>query len=116
MFTPHLTQRVQALCASIAEEKDPAKFLLLVRELNDVFENGGAEFEHAQSTTAWRTTNVRDINCWICNEVVSINGCKFDEHGRPVHEQCCVTRLAPQNVTRREPSSRPSRTPSSTEN
>jgi hypothetical protein len=39
MKTSHSNQRLLALCALIAEEKDPDKFLLLVHELNDAFEN-----------------------------------------------------------------------------
>jgi hypothetical protein len=46
----------------IAEEKDPGKFLLLVRELNDAFENVGVKFEHARPTTARRTANVSNIS------------------------------------------------------
>ena len=45
MITPHMTE----LCALIADEKDSVKFLLLVRELNDAFENEGVKVEHALS-------------------------------------------------------------------
>ena len=62
MTTSHSNDRVMALCALIAEEKDPGKFLLLVRELNDAFENVGVKFEHAQSTTARRTAKVSSIS------------------------------------------------------
>jgi hypothetical protein len=62
MITPHMTERMLALCALIAEEKDPSKFLRLVLELNDAFENGGAGVEHARSATARPTTKVRNIS------------------------------------------------------
>jgi len=62
MTTPHMTERTLTLCALIAEEKDPVKFLLLVRELNDVFENEGVKVEDARSTTARRTAEVRNIS------------------------------------------------------
>jgi hypothetical protein len=32
--------------------------------------------------------------CWICSKPVLLENCKIDEHGRPVHENCYVTRLA----------------------
>lgn len=32
--------------------------------------------------------------CWICGNQVSLEQCKIDEHGRAVHEKCCVVRLA----------------------
>ena len=63
MTTPHLNERVLALCALIAKEKDPGKFLLLVSKLTDVFENAGVKFEHAKSTTtARRTAKVHNIS------------------------------------------------------
>ena len=71
MTTPHLNERVLALCALIAEEKDPGKFLLLVRELDDAFEKMGVKFEHAQSTTAHRKANVSYIYCPIIVQFVA---------------------------------------------
>ena len=62
MITPHSNERLLALCALIAQEKDHGKFLLLVRELNDALENRGVEFEHAQSTTARSTAKVSNIS------------------------------------------------------
>ena len=62
MTTSHSNERVLALCALIAEEKDPGKFLLLVRELNDAFENVGVKFERARPTAARRTANVGNIS------------------------------------------------------
>jgi hypothetical protein len=44
--------------------------------------------------------------CWICGKVISLEECKIDEHGMPVHEQCHVVKLAlnkvqaPQGVIR----------------
>ena len=62
MASPHMTERMLTLCALIAEEKDPVKFLFLVRELNDVFENEGVKVEHARPTSARRTATVRNIS------------------------------------------------------
>ena len=62
MTAPHLNERVLALCALIAEEKDPGKFLLLVRELDDAFEKMGVEFETARTPTAHRTAYVSYIS------------------------------------------------------
>jgi len=59
MITPHSNERVLALCALIVEEKDPRKFLHLVRELNDAFENAERKVEHPLSTTARRTVEGR---------------------------------------------------------
>ena len=39
MITPDSNERLFALCALIAEEKDQSKFLLLVQELNGLLEN-----------------------------------------------------------------------------
>jgi hypothetical protein len=57
-----MTERMLTLCALIAEEKDPVKFLLHVRELNDAFENEGRKVEYARSNTARPTTKVRNIS------------------------------------------------------
>ena len=61
MSTPHMTERMLTVCALIAEEKDPVKFLVLVRELNDMFSES-VKVEHARSTTALRTARVRNIS------------------------------------------------------
>jgi hypothetical protein len=28
--------------------------------------------------------------CWICGNAVSLEECKIDEHGMPVHEECYI--------------------------
>jgi len=33
-------------------------------------------------------------NCWICGKPVQLEGCKIDEHGQPVHEDCSTAKLA----------------------
>jgi len=35
--------------------------------------------------------------CWICGNRVSLERCKIDEHGRAVHEDCYVAKIALQN-------------------
>ena len=62
MMTPHMKEHMLALCALIVEEKDHDKFLRLVVELNDAFENGSAGVEHAPSTTTRTTTKVGIIS------------------------------------------------------
>jgi len=62
MKTSHSKERLLALCALIAEEKDPGKFLLLVQELNSAFENQERKVENAPSATAHRTGSVRAIS------------------------------------------------------
>jgi hypothetical protein len=32
--------------------------------------------------------------CWICGKRVSLEDCKIDELGKPVHEECYVAKLA----------------------
>jgi len=32
--------------------------------------------------------------CWICGKNVSLEVCKTDEHGKAVHEECYVARVA----------------------
>jgi hypothetical protein len=32
-------------------------------------------------------------HCWICGNVVSLEKCKIDEHGRAVHEDCYVAKI-----------------------
>ena len=95
MTTPHLNERVLALCALISEEKDPGKFLLLVRELDDAFEKMGAKFEHARSTTAHRKANVSYIYCAICNKPLALDApnVSANENGEAVHTDCYVDRL-----------------------
>ncbi len=31
--------------------------------------------------------------CWICGGAVSLESCKTDENGHPVHEECYVARV-----------------------
>lgn len=50
MTTLHSKERAFALCALIAEEKDPDKLLLLVSELNDVLESDERKVEPAGRT------------------------------------------------------------------
>ena len=61
MSAPHMTERMLTVCALIAEEKDHFKFLVLVRELNDMF-NESVKVEHARSTTARRTARASNIS------------------------------------------------------
>ena len=35
------------------------------------------------------------LNCWMCGKPVSLEGCKVDECGNTVHEDCYVAKLAP---------------------
>ena len=44
------------------------------------------------------------IPCWICNKDVPIRECKFDEFGKPVHEECSVARISLRNATQQQPS------------
>jgi hypothetical protein len=48
MKTSHSNDRLLALCALIAEEKDPGKFQLLVHELNNALESRDRRVENAQ--------------------------------------------------------------------
>jgi hypothetical protein len=113
MQTPHSNEHVPVLCALIAKEEDPGKFLLLVRELNDVLENRGVKFEHAQSTTATSHSqgaqhlvasfrSLEDgsavsqiICCVICNKPLALEApnVSVDENGQVVHTDCYVERL-----------------------
>jgi hypothetical protein len=105
MTTTHSNERVFVLCALIVEEKDPGKFLLLVRELDDAFETMGVKFERATSTTpASRTaTSRRKLNkgivsqicCTICDKPLALDApnVSVDENGDAVHTDCYVERL-----------------------
>jgi hypothetical protein len=35
------------------------------------------------------------VTCWICGKITSLEACKIDEYGLPVHESCQTQRLAP---------------------
>lgn len=45
---------------------------------------------------------ITTFTCWICGQPVSLENCKFEEHGQPVHEQCAVARIQLNNATRKE--------------
>ena len=47
------------------------------------------------------------VPCWICNNDLPLTECKFDEYGKPVHEECSVARIALRNEPRQQ-GSRPS--------
>ena len=34
------------------------------------------------------------LTCWICSKAVPITECKFDEFGKPVHEECSVAQIS----------------------
>jgi hypothetical protein len=36
--------------------------------------------------------------CWICGRPVSLEECKVDEHGLPVHEECHALKLSLHNA------------------
>lgn len=62
MITPDDKERISFLCALIAEEKDPGRFLLLVQELSALLENTPLRAEHVQPTTALRRAKLRIIS------------------------------------------------------
>lgn len=35
--------------------------------------------------------------CWICGKAVDLETCNIDEHGRGVHENCYVAKMALEN-------------------
>jgi hypothetical protein len=43
-------------------------------------------------------------SCWICGRPVSLETCKIDEHGLPVHEGCHTLKLGLQNRSQTEQS------------
>jgi hypothetical protein len=43
--------------------------------------------------------NKGQFNCSICGSPASLEDCKIDEHGLPVHESCQVIKLLPQSET-----------------
>ena len=45
--------------------------------------------------------------CWICGGSVSLEDCKIDEHGSPVHEQCYAARVALELKTREQVTAKP---------
>jgi hypothetical protein len=45
------------------------------------------------------TSHTRLCICWICGKTMPLEACKIDEHGRAVHEECCVSRLMLQSAS-----------------
>jgi hypothetical protein len=55
-----------------------------------------------------RSTTIDSTSCWICGREVSLKASKSDEHGRPVHEECRVTRVTLESEAVRSASQRKS--------
>jgi hypothetical protein len=36
------------------------------------------------------TISTRTWFCWLCGHCVSLEECKIDEHGMPVHDECYI--------------------------
>jgi hypothetical protein len=43
-------------------------------------------------------------NCCICGKPLSLESCKFEERGQPVHEDCYVAKLVPDSGIHKFPS------------
>jgi hypothetical protein len=43
--------------------------------------------------TRFASTFRSDRFCWMCGEPVSLETCKIDERGNPVHEDCYTARI-----------------------
>jgi hypothetical protein len=41
--------------------------------------------------------------CWICGKTTSLESCKVDEHGLPVHEACQALKLSLHDATAYDP-------------
>jgi hypothetical protein len=41
--------------------------------------------------------------CWICGKLTSLESCKVDEHGLPVHEACQTLKLSLHDATIHDP-------------
>jgi hypothetical protein len=62
MKTSQSNERLLALCALIAEEKDPDRFTLLVHELSSLLNDRTLSIEQEQSRIALRGAKVSDIS------------------------------------------------------
>ena len=62
MKTSQSNERLRALCALIVEEKDPAKFLLLVHELNNLLQSTEGTVENMQLSSGHRNTKISAIS------------------------------------------------------
>jgi hypothetical protein len=48
-----------------------------------------------------RMSGSKTLTCWICGKPVPIETCKFDERGKPVHEDCAVVKTRFDTGTRK---------------
>ena len=77
------------LCEQAASEQDPAKFLIIIRQINTLLELKRGRFKlsgpHLVASEVAR--------CCLCDKPVPLEASKTDESGKAVHEECYLLKI-----------------------
>jgi hypothetical protein len=79
------------LSARAVNEQDPAKFLVIVREINVLLELKTGRFK--QNGGQLVPNPPKGLRCALCDKAVSLETSKTDENGHAVHEECYVLKM-----------------------
>ena len=97
MSSTMVTYDWEQLSESARQERDPKKFVFLLKQLYDVVNEG--EKEHSVSRNAKRRLakaahSFPEIPCALCSKPLDLQtDLCADENGKSVHEDCYVRRL-----------------------
>jgi hypothetical protein len=81
----------QKLCEQAASEQDPAKFLIIIRQINTLLELKRGRFK--QSGPHLVPDESELARCCLCDKPVPLEASKTDESGKAVHEECYLLRI-----------------------
>ena len=79
-----------ALCEQAANEQDPEKFRVIVREIRGALELKTGRLGQSSPQLGSRASGL--IRCSLCQKPVPLESSKTDENGKAVHEECYALR------------------------
>jgi hypothetical protein len=85
------------LCELAVNEQDPAKFLIIVREINVLLEVKTGRFKKRGPQLVPGAPDLP--RCSLCDKPVSLETSKTDEDGKSVHEECYALKMRLRQAT-----------------
>ena len=79
------------LCEQAADEQDPAKFLIIIREINTLLELKRERFKRSGPQLVPDEPAL--ARCYLCDKPVPLEASKTDENGQAVHEECYLLKI-----------------------
>ncbi|MGA7924538.1 MAG: hypothetical protein WCA20_00925 [Candidatus Sulfotelmatobacter sp.] len=85
------------LCERAVNEQDPAKFLVIVREINVLLEVKTGRFKQRRPQLVQDAPHLP--RCSLCDKPVLLETSKTDENAKAVHEECYVLKMRLKQAT-----------------